>query len=56
MCEILINLYSLLPVNYIFLFVQVEQGFLSDVQNMGMYVGEMLDGQPNGHGTIGTFK
>ena len=27
---------------------------MSDVQNMGMYRGEMLDGQPHGNGTIGT--
>ena len=33
--------------------LQAGQGFLSDVQNMGMYAGEMQDGQPHGRGTIG---
>jgi hypothetical protein len=33
--------------------VQVGLGFLSDVENMGMYDGEMQDGQPHGNGTIG---
>jgi hypothetical protein len=42
----------------IYLTLQVGQGFLSDAQNMGMYEGEMQDGQPHGLGTIGmlTFK
>ena len=31
---------------------QIQHGFLSDAQNMGMYEGEMLDGQPHGVGTI----
>ena len=31
---------------------QLQAGFLSDVQNTGMYEGEMLDGQPHGLGTI----
>ena len=31
---------------------QIEHGFLSDVQNMGMYEGQMIDGQPHGNGTI----
>ena len=31
---------------------QIQHGFLSDTQNMGMYEGEMLDGQPHGVGTI----
>ena len=34
------------------LFLQAQHGFLSDVQNMGMYEGEMIDGQPHGNGTI----
>ncbi len=33
--------------------MQVGLGFLSDVENMGMYEGEMQDGQPHGNGTIG---
>ncbi len=33
--------------------MQVGLGFLSDVENMGMYDGEMQDGQPHGNGTIG---
>ncbi len=36
-----------------FWLVQVGLGFLSDVENMGMYDGEMQDGQPHGNGTIG---
>jgi hypothetical protein len=36
-----------------FLLVQVGLGFLSDVENRGMYDGEMQDGQPHGNGTIG---
>ncbi len=33
--------------------MQVGLGFLSDVENTGMYEGEMQDGQPHGNGTIG---
>ena len=36
--------------------MQVGLGFLSDVENMGMYEGEMQDGQPHGNGTIGKDK
>jgi hypothetical protein len=51
------NSHSCVPLSWafcpIFLLVQVGLGFLSDVENMGMYEGEMQDGQPHGNGTIG---